>query len=176
MLEKYSQQHEHMFVRARRHQNKRKKADAQKKGVDDDAAEENEEVLIAESKRATTERAFDFQKFESKYLNHSCIDSFIKFLSYYKELDGSQIMRAIKFFHRIFEKRKMEILLYRLDYVDLFYRMMQGGDSLPKSHPAYKEADQFVRHYLRKLFKKLEKEHALYVEVRGYLLIFGGVY
>ena len=167
LLEKYSQQHEHMFVRSRRRQTKKKKQTALETGDADvdELREENEEELVAASKRAVRERTFDFQRFEAKYLNQSCINTFIAFLSFYKELDANQIMRTIKILHRIFEKRKMEVLLYRLDLVDLLYQMMQGSKALPRSHPAYKQVDQFAKHFLRKLFKKLEAEPAMYVEL-----------
>jgi replication fork protection complex subunit Tof1/Swi1 len=165
LLEKYSQQHEHMFVRSRRRQNKKQKDVAQAAGEADSIGEENDEEMAAARRRAIAERAFDFRKFESKYLNQHCVNTFVAYLNYFKELDANQIMRAIKYFHRIFEKMKMEVPLYRLDLVDLFHRMMQGLDALPRSHAAYKDADQFARHYLRKLFKKLESEPSLYVEL-----------
>lgn len=164
LLEKYSQQHEHMFVRSRRRRSKK----AKEKAALDEAIEYEEEddsQLIAASKSATAERAFDFRKFEAKYLNQNCINTFIALLGYYQELNANQIMRAIKMFHRIFEKRKMEVLLYRLDLVDLLYHMMHGSEALDRKHPAYKEVDQFTRHFLRKLFKKLEAEPAMYVEL-----------
>ncbi|KAI5840596.1 timeless protein-domain-containing protein [Tricharina praecox] len=164
LLEKYSQQHEHMFVRSRRRQSKKAKEKAAALG---EAAEheEDDSELVAASKSAAAERAFDFTKFEAKYLNQNCINTFIAFLTYYQELNATQIMRAIKMFHRISEKRKMEVLLYRLDLVNLLHRMMQGSAALDRKHPAYKEVDQFTKHFLRKLFKKLEAEPAMYVEL-----------
>ena len=179
LLEKYSQQHEHMFIRSRRRHRARKKTRETNEtpevpgDVDPSAAEaasgesqdEDEEQMAAAGRLAVAERAFDFKRFETKYLNQSCIDTFVALLRYYRELDEAQIMRAIKMLHRIFEKRKEEVLLYRLDLVDLLYAMMQGPHALPRSHPAYKQADTFARHFLRKLFRKLQGEPALFVEL-----------
>jgi replication fork protection complex subunit Tof1/Swi1 len=165
LLEKYSQQHEHMFVRSRRRQSKKAIQKTRELGEESVEREEDDAELAAASKRALSERAFDFKKFEGKYLNNNCINTFISYLGFYKELSEAQVMRAIKMLHRIFEKRKMEVLLYRLDLVDLLYQMMQGSQAMPRSHPAYKQVDQFTKHFMRKLFKKLEAEPALYVEL-----------
>lgn len=165
LLEKYSQQHEHMFVRARRRQSKKKKQQALEDGETDTMLEENDEEMAEAGQRAVRERAFNFTSFESKYLNPKCINTFIALLGFYKELNASQLMRGIKMLHRIFEKRGAEITLYRLDLVDLLNRMMQGPEALPKTHPAFKEVDRFARHYFRKLFSNLEREPTLYVEL-----------
>ncbi|KAI5778884.1 timeless protein-domain-containing protein [Geopyxis carbonaria] len=165
LLEKYATQHEHMFIRSRKRQTKKRKQKAIEDGEQEQGGEENDEELAAASKRAVADRAFDFQKFEARFLQTKCIDTFVAFLEFYKELNAEQIMRAIKFFHRIFEKRKEEVLLYRVDIVDLFYRMMQGSENLSRHNLAYKQVDQFARYYLKKLFRNLEKEPALYVEI-----------
>ncbi|CCX13350.1 Similar to Topoisomerase 1-associated factor 1; acc. no. A1C928 [Pyronema omphalodes CBS 100304] len=168
LLEKYSQQHEHMFVRSRRRQIRKKKADQAENGIDSDeepAQDLTAEELAAAARRANSERAFDFTRFEAKYMNERCLNTFISFLGFYRELDTNQIMRSVKMLHRIFVKRGMEVLLYRLDLVDLLNRMMNSDKALPRSHAAYKEVDAFAKHYLRKLFKKLEQEPALYVEL-----------
>lgn len=174
LLEKYSQQHEHMFIRSRRRQTRKKTQKAHQtpetSGDADPAAayesqDEDEELMAAEGRRAVAERAFDFRRFEAKYLNQSCIDTFVALLRYYRELDEAQVMRAIKMLHRIFEKRREEVLLYRLDLVDLLYAMMQGPQALARSHPAYKQADTFARHFLKKLVRRLQAEPALFVEL-----------
>lgn len=62
-------------------------------------------------------------------------------------------------------KRQEEVLLFRIDIVEQFYRIMQDPDGLPQGHPARKEMDQFVKYYLRKLIKKLENRPEMYVEL-----------
>lgn len=174
LLEKYAQQHEHMYIRSRRRAARKRKEKAQQNPDDPEAAAaaaaevdaaEDAESMARESKQVSTERAFDFERFEHKFMHPKCIHSFVSFLGMYKELDSNQIMRSIKFLHRVVEKRKLDILLCRIDYVDLFYNLMQGPEPLPKSNPAYKPTDEFVKHFFRKLFKKLQKMPVLYVEV-----------
>ena len=164
LLERYSSQHETMFIRSKRRQAKKKKAADLESGEKPDEERDPEE-LEEESQRVNSERQFDFARFEGKYLNQKCIDTFTSFLRFYKELDAPQIMRVLKFLHRIFAKRKMEVLLFRIDIVDLIYRIMKGSEALPRSHPAYKQFDEFAKHFLRRLFKKLEKEPVMFVEL-----------
>lgn len=168
MLERYSKQHEHLFVRSKRQQ-KAKKKRQQQDGIDmpadDDNNEEDDEELALQSRNTMRERSFDFTKFEGKLLQQSCVSTFLAFLDNYKELSYAQVKRAITFFHRIFVKRQEEVLLFRIDIVEQFYRIMQDPDGLPQGHPARKEMDQFVKYYLRKLFKKLESRPEMYVEL-----------
>lgn len=163
MLEKFSKQHELMFVRSRRRQKAKKK----QAGAGDANSDENgsEEEDIAESRNTMRERAFSFTKFETKFLNQNCINTFLAFLDNYKELSYSQAKRAITFFHRIFVKRQEEVLLFRLDIVEQLYRIMQDPDGMSHGHPARKEMDQFVKFYLRRLVKKLEKRPEMFVEL-----------
>ncbi|KAH0615023.1 uncharacterized protein H6S33_000659 [Morchella sextelata] len=165
MLERYSKQHEHLFVRSKRQQKAKKKR--QQDGIDmpADDNEEDDEELAMQSRNTMRERAFDFAKFEGKLLQQSCISTFLAFLDNYKELSYGQVKRAITFFHRIFVKRQEEVLLFRIDIVEQFYRIMQDPDGLPQGHPARKEMDQFVKYYLRKLIKKLESRPEMYVEL-----------
>ncbi|KAL7266282.1 Topoisomerase 1-associated factor 1 [Rhizina undulata] len=165
MLEKYSKQHEHMFIRFRRRQRAKKKQKEQDTGVLNDDGGSRDEADAAASKRAIQERSFDFARFEGKLLTQPCINTYLAFLGYYKELNYSQVKRVITFFHRIFVKREMEVMLFRLDIADLFYKIMQGSEPLLQSNPAYKEMDQFVKHYFKKLTRKLENNPALYVEL-----------
>lgn len=158
MLERYSKQSTQIFVRA-------KQAKSKKKQQDKDKNAEPDAELQAENKSRLKEKAFDFGRFEARLLNTSSIDTFVKFLGYYKELDYDQMKRALSYFHRVFVKRKMEVVLYRLDIIELFYRIMQDKEGLPTTHPAYKEMDQFTRHFIKQLVRKLQSTPTLYVEV-----------
>lgn len=165
MLERFSKQHEHMFIRSR----KRARAQRKKNVTGEDGAEglpeEEDEELAEQSKAAMKERAFDYSRFEQKFLTQGCLDTFLAFIGNYKELNYSQMKRAITFFHRVFVKREQEILMFRIDTVELFNRILQGPDGLPNSHPARQEMDQFFKHYMRRLVKMLEKRPELYAEL-----------
>ena len=89
----------------------------------------------------------------------------ISFLKNYKELNYFQIKRALSFLHRIFVKKEMEVLLFRVDILQLLHAMMEDSTVMPKSHPAHPELDQFIRHVVKKLTRRLVEVPALYVEV-----------
>jgi len=166
MLERFSKQHEHMFIRSRKRARAQRKKDvAGEDGAGSVPEEEEDEELAEESKATMKERAFDYSRFEQKFLTQSCVDTFLAFIGNYKELNYGQMKRAITFFHRVFVKREQEVLLFRIDIIELFNRILQGPDGLPNSHPARQEMDQFFKHYMRKLVKMLEKRPELYAEL-----------
>lgn len=163
ILERYSKQNTYIFVKAKR-QKTRLKA-TQKFGEEATVINESDEELEVENRRNVRERSFDFIRYESKFLSNACVDTFLKLLAYYKELEYVQIKRALSFLHRVFVKREQETALFRLDVLDLLNRIVQGKDGLTRSHPAFKEVDQFTKHYIKQLVRKLQKTPALYVEL-----------
>lgn len=174
MLERYSKQNTYIFIKAKHQKSQRRKAVSSNKEVVDTLPESDEE-LEAENRRNIRERAFNFIRYETKFLSNNCVDAFLKLLTYYNELEYIQIKRALTFLYRVFVKREMEAVLFRIDVLDLLNRMIQGKDALPYSHPAYKEVAQFTNYYIKHLVRKLQKTPALYVEVRSHDYIFPGV-
>ncbi|KAF8473455.1 timeless protein-domain-containing protein [Kalaharituber pfeilii] len=172
VLERYSKQNTYIFIKAKRQKTKRNKANSNANTVDGEPDEtgdgnisESDEELNAENSRVTRERAFNFIKYETKFMSNSAVDTFLKFLAYYNELEYAQMKRAISFLHRVFVKRELEAVLFRIDVLELLNRMMKGKEALPVTHPAYKEVDQFTRYYIKQLVRKLQKTPALYVEL-----------
>ena len=98
-------------------------------------------------------------------MNDKCISTFRSLLDYYEELRPDQIKRALTFFHRLFVKRKQQVLLYRLDICELLSRMVNDEINIPRAAPIRKHLEEFVKHYTRCLTKALAKTPALYVEV-----------
>jgi len=164
ILERYSKQNTYIFIKAKRQKSRRKKT-AQIDGEEATTINESDEELEAENRRNVRERAFDFIRYESKFLTNACVDTFLKLLGYYKDLEYVQIKRALTFLHRVFVKREQETVLFRIDVLDLLNRMVQGKDALTYSHPAFTEVDQFAKHYIKQLVRKLQKTPALYVEL-----------
>ena len=164
ILERYSKQNTYVFVKAKRQITRRKKA-TQKDGEEATAINESDEEPEAENRRNARERAFDFIRYESKFLSNACVDIFLKLLAYYKELEYVQIKRVLSFLHRVFVKREQETVLFRIDVLDLLHRIVQGKDALTYSHPAFKEVDQFAKFYIKQLVRKLQNTPALYVEL-----------
>lgn len=172
VLEKYATDKQAIYVRAKRQTANRRKKKKDANDADGITAEhENEsdsEVERQQTQRAVRERRFNFESFETKYMNEDVLDSYIKYLSNYKELTRNQIMLAIKFFHRIFARRKLHYYFYRLDLMKLFNEMV-GSDSnkalTTLDITTQKEIEKFVRYYINKFTSSLEQTPSLFVEV-----------
>lgn len=163
MLEAYSKEHTALFVKTKRRQRKAKKAIEPAEAHDSSENEENEQE---ESRRVTTERKFEFSRFEAKYITESTLDTYKTFLETYKELSSREIMWVLTFFHRTFVKREARGLFFSLDLISLLSRMTgHSSEGLPHSHPARKDVEQFMTYYTKKLLQSLERTPALFVEL-----------
>jgi replication fork protection complex subunit Tof1/Swi1 len=100
-------------------------------------------------------------------MNDHCIDTHRSLLDFYVELRPEQIKRVLTFFHRIFVKRKQQVILYRLDICELLSRMVNDEINIPRESSIRKHLEDFVKHYTYSLTKALKKTPALYVEVTG---------
>ena len=100
-------------------------------------------------------------------MNDHCIDTHRSLLDFYVELRPEQIKRVLTFFHRIFVKRKQQVILYRLDLCELLSRMVNDEINIPRESSIRKHLEDFVKHYTYSLTKALKKTPALYVEVIG---------
>ncbi|CCJ28428.1 unnamed protein product [Pneumocystis jirovecii] len=161
MLEKYANTKAHMYVRARQRQNK--KIETGPSNENDDFGLDNS--LQIKSKSVLKEKSFEFFKFEKKFVNDHCIDTFRTFLEYYKELTPEQIKRVITFFYRIFVKQKAEIYMFRLDICELFHRMMNDDINFSKKNPSRVEVEKFIKFYMKRFVSVVSQSPALYVEL-----------
>ncbi|PWY64758.1 mating-type switching protein swi1 [Aspergillus heteromorphus CBS 117.55] len=166
MLERYSKENADMQVRSRRRA-KRKAKEAEEAdnngGDDEERASEDEDLMEAE--RVSKERKFDFRRFTARFCNQKCVDTFVAFTKHYNELNTEQLKRAHRYFYRIAFKQEMSVLLFRLDIVNLFYRIIKGPGALDSSKPIFKEWEELVRQIIRRLVKRLEERPALFVEL-----------
>lgn len=101
-------------------------------------------------------------------MNDHCIDTHMSLLAFYAELRPDQIKRVLTFFHRIFVKRKQQVILYRLDVCELLSRMVNDEVNIPQESSIRKHLEDFVKHYSYSLIKALKKTPALYVEVKEF--------
>ncbi|KAI5240666.1 timeless-domain-containing protein [Aureobasidium subglaciale] len=164
MLERYSKQNVDMQVRSKRRARKKRKVEAQVNGVDDEGAASEAEDQ-ADAQRAVSERKFDFTRFASKFMTESAVNTFIRFTSYYKDLDTEQLKRCHRFLYRCAFKMERTIFLYRVDILHLFNRMIKGPDSLSKDLPLFKEWEELVKQVFRRCLKNLEQRRELMVEM-----------
>ncbi|RHZ62115.1 Topoisomerase 1-associated factor 1 [Aspergillus turcosus] len=165
MLEHYSKENVDMQIRSRRRAKRKAKQAKQAdiEGEDEEQASEDEDLMDAE--RISKERKFDFKRFAAKFCNQSCVDTFIAFTKYYKELNVDQLKRAHRYFYRIAFKQEMSVLLFRLDIINLFYRMIKGPGALDSNKPIFKEWEELVRQIIRRMIKKIDQRPALITEL-----------
>ena len=175
MLERYSKQNTDMQMRSRRRGRKKKKVaeqassdvrnDAIDDGERDGEGQNSEEEELAEAARLSRERKFDFNRFAAKFCNQGCVDTFVEFIKFYKELDNERLKRAHRYFYRIAFRQEMGILLFRVDIINLFYRMIKGPGAMDSSKPIFKDWEELVRQIIRRLVKKIDQRPALVTEL-----------
>ena len=164
MLERYSKENVDLQIRSRRRARKRK-SQGQQDAENHLASQDSEEEEVAEAQRSMKERKFDFNRFSAKFLTQGCIDTFVSFAKFYKELTVEQLKRAHRFFYRVAFKQEMSVMLFRLDIIALFNRMMKGPDSLDAANPMFREWDELIRQLIRRLIKKMQQRPELVVEL-----------
>lgn len=167
MLERYSKENADMQIRSKRKAKRKKKAeqlDGQEVAGDEEQNSEDEEM--EDAVQVTKERAFDFKRFSAKFCNQSCVDTFVAFTEFYKELNPEQLKRAHRYFYRIAFKQEMTVLLFRLDIINLFHRMIKGPGAMDSSSKSvFKEWEELVRQIIRRLVKKIDQRPALVTEL-----------
>ena len=167
MLERYSKENADMQVRSRR-RTKRKAKQAQQTGEDGNEGEEehaSEDEDQQDTERISRERKFDFTRFVAKFCNQKTVDTFIAFTKHYRELNTEQLKRAHRYFYRIAFKQEMSVLLFRVDIINLFYRMIKGPGALDSGQPVFREWEELVCQIIRRLVKKMEQRPALVTEM-----------
>jgi len=168
MLERYSKENVDLQVRSRRRARRKKQAargkDTEEGGTfDQDDASEVEDLVEAE--RTSRERKFDFTRFSSRFMSQNCVDTFVAFTKYYNELDVEQLKRAHRFFYRVAFKQELSVMLFRVDIMALFHKMMKGPGGLDSSNSVHKEWDELVRQLVKRLTRKIEQRPELVVEM-----------
>jgi len=164
MLERYSRENVDLQVRSRRKARKSKKA-ARAASVDGDADNASEMEDIAEAERVSRERKFDFARFAAKFMTQACVDTFVAFTKYYSELSAEQLKRAHRFFYRVAFKQELSVMLFRLDIVALFHRMIKGPEGLDSAGPVFREWEELVRQLIKRLVRKMQQRPELAVEL-----------
>ncbi|KAI9699521.1 MAG: Topoisomerase 1-associated factor 1 [Bogoriella megaspora] len=181
MLEQYSKQNVDLQVRTRRRIRKRRQAkaaqqtDASNPGSNDQNDFGNSDDDLQDIQRASSERKFDFNRFVARFCTQPCIDTFVAFLRYYRDLNPTQLKRAHRFFYRVAFKQQQFVVLFRLDIIALFQKMIRGPDPLSQEagspKEAFKEWEELVRQVFRRLVKKMTERK----EILGTELLFSKI-
>lgn len=166
ILEQYSKQNIDLQVRSRRRVRRKKKAERQAEGVEDDGGEDDSEAEDeARAERTSRERSFDFKRFVVKFLTQGCIDTYVTFTKFYNDLSPEQLKRCHRFFYRVAFKEEMSVMLFRVDIIALFYKMVKGPEGLDKAASHYKEWDEFVKQLMKRCVRKWQERPELAVEM-----------
>jgi replication fork protection complex subunit Tof1/Swi1 len=166
MLERYAKQNVDMQIRSKRRARKIKKKKAQTQSEDgEEEGHVSETEDIQQAQKNVSERKFDFTRFSAKFVNQSSVNTFVAFAKYFSDLDTEQLKRAHRFFHRVAFKMELGILLCRVDILQLFNKMVKGPGGLDPESPAYREWDDFVKHFFRQVVKRVQERPELVVEM-----------
>ncbi|OCT47582.1 Topoisomerase 1-associated factor 1 [Cladophialophora carrionii] len=168
MLERYSKENVDMQIRSRRRARKKRKEERKQATEGDDPAAEDEESEnedIADVVQVSKERKFDFNRFATRFSTQNSVNTFVSLLTFYRDLSTEQLKRAHRFFYRVAIKQDLAVLLYRVDIIALFYKIINGPDGLEKNHAMYLDWSEFSRQLFKKMFKKLDQRPELFVEM-----------
>ncbi|KAF1836984.1 drug resistance protein MdrA [Decorospora gaudefroyi] len=166
MLERYAKQNVDMQIRSKRRARKIKKKKAETQGEDgEEEGHASETEDLEQAQKTVSERKFDFTRFSAKFVNQSSINTFVAFAKYFADLDSEQLKRAHRFFHRVAFKMELGVLLCRVDILQLFNKMMKGPGGLDPESPAYREWDDFVKHFFRQVVNRVQERPELVVEM-----------
>lgn len=169
MLEQYSKQNSDMQVRSRRRAKRKAKKDKAPENATNDEEENDQESEgeeeLAESARVSKERNFDFSRLAAKFCTQKCVDAFVALTTHYRDLSEDQLKRAHRFFYRVAFKQETSVILFRLDIISLFYKMIKGPEGLDSTKPTYKEWEELVRQLIKRLVRKLDERPELFTEI-----------
>lgn len=167
ILEQYSKQNVDMQVRSRRRIRRKKKAvkDAGDGGTDDNNYDDSDAEDEARAERTSHERKFDFKRFASRFVTQGCIDTFVTFTSFFNDLKPEQLKRSHRYFYRVAFKQEMSVMLFRVDTIALFYKMIKGPEGLDPASSNFKEWDELVKQLIKRCTRKIEERPELIVEM-----------
>ncbi|KAK2628662.1 hypothetical protein QTJ16_001765 [Diplocarpon rosae] len=167
ILEQYAKQNTDMQVRSKRRARKKKKAAraSGEDGADDNIVDESDGEDEARAERVLSERKFDFKRFSARFVTQGCVDTFVTFAAYYNDLKPVQLKRAHRFFYRVAFKQDMSVMLFRVDIIALFYKMIKGPEGLDPRSSFFKEWDEFVKQIIKKCTRKIQERPELVVEM-----------
>jgi replication fork protection complex subunit Tof1/Swi1 len=166
MLERYSKENADLQIRSRRRARRKQKAAELADGsavADDNVDAEVDDIVAVQ--RVSSERKFDFARFAARFMTQHSINTFVSLTKYYNDLSSEQLKRAHRFFHRVAFKNELTTVLFRVDIIQLFHKMIRGPEGLDSNSPAFKEWEELVRQVFRRLVKRLQDRPGLMVEM-----------
>lgn len=114
----------------------------------------DEEDFEQEIRYINQERKLDFKNTEVRFFHTETVSTHIAYLSRFEDLTHEEIKRGISFFHRLFVVRKDFAALYRLDFMNLLYRLRAY---LPRSSNIRRHVDDFIVYFMKKFKTALDR-------------------
>lgn len=105
---------------------------------------------------------FNFMKVLKRYCVESTIDTYINYLHRFRELEDTEIKKAMVFLHRVFVQASEESLLFRIDLLVLL-RDMLAPDGISRKARVRKHVEQFSNYFLHRLKKRLKTSPSWFV-------------
>lgn len=105
---------------------------------------------------------FDFMKVLRKFCVESIIDTYINYLQRFRELNDTEIKKALYFLHRVFVQASEQSILFRLDLIMLLKDML-APDGVSKKSRVRKHIEQFSNYFLYNLKKRLKSSPSWYI-------------
>jgi replication fork protection complex subunit Tof1/Swi1 len=166
MLERYSKENADLQIRSRRRARRKQKAAQQADGsaiTDDNGDAEVDDIEAVQ--KISSERKFDFARFAARFMTQHSINTFVSLTKYYNDLSSEQLKRAHRFFYRVAFKNELTTVLFRVDIIQLFHKMIQGPEGIDPKSSAFKEWEELVRQVFRRLLKRMQDRPGLMVEM-----------
>lgn len=154
LLERFSKQNVDLQVRSKRRARKARKRVTGENGQEDQAEVEED---VRDAQRAVSERKFDFARFAAKFTSQPCVNTFVALLHYHRDLSPAQLKRCHRYFYRVAFKQELCLYLFRVDILQLLYKIVKGPDGLPQEMEGFKDWEQLIQQIFRRCVKWLEK-------------------
>ena len=122
---------------------------------------DDEELINNHAKVISRERKLDFKDTELRFFHPATVTTYIEYLSRFQDLTEEEILKTLWYFHRLFVVRKDYTNLYRLDFMQLLYKLRT---SLSKSSKTWEQVDEFIYYFFKK-FKKAMTRLPMAVEL-----------
>ncbi|KAI3637516.1 hypothetical protein MIR68_004165 [Amoeboaphelidium protococcarum] len=150
-VEKFSQDQDLVIV---------KKIKRRKK--DDDVSASD---VTKSKKPSIRELPFEFSQFESEYCHEHTVNSYVQLLNSHQSLSGAYIHYIASMLHRIFYKRQLHPLLFKIDVVMIFESIMKDRNDLMRVKTEYKELVELIRYFTSVFLDKIKDYPLLFVEL-----------
>ncbi|CAO1639412.1 unnamed protein product [Sympodiomycopsis kandeliae] len=154
MLEKYSTNKEHIFIRAKRQ--------IRKKNKSQDEDDQEEEYIDKRVKNIYTERRFSFESFQNKLCNRPLVEACVTYLGKWRDFPHPRenLSHVVSIMHRIAIKAG-DVRSFYPAHIRLCFSTLLKSSLLPAMKPCapvpIKDVESLIKYVLKK-FDKLSAE------------------